>query len=112
MPAGTRVCPGPWVRFDHVGCSYGGAPVIEDVTFTIDAHEFVGLVGPSGGGKTTVLRAMLGILEPGFGRVVRSGDLRLGYVPQVGGRLELPCHGPRCRPDDDRSPAMAPAQRA
>lgn len=71
------------VRFEHVGCSYGGAPVIEDVTFAIDEHEFVGIVGPSGGGKTTVLRTLLGTVTPSFGRVVRADGVKLGYVPQV-----------------------------
>jgi ABC-type Mn2+/Zn2+ transport system ATPase subunit len=72
------------VRFEHVGCSYGGSPVIEDVTFAIGDREFVGIVGPSGGGKTTLLRAMLGTVEPSYGRIVRRSDVRLGYVPQVG----------------------------
>jgi ABC-type Mn2+/Zn2+ transport system ATPase subunit len=71
------------MRFEHVGCTYGGAPVVEDVSFVIGDGEFVGFVGPSGGGKTTLLRAMLGILEPAYGRVVRHHDTSLGYVPQV-----------------------------
>jgi ABC-type Mn2+/Zn2+ transport system ATPase subunit len=71
------------VRFEHVGSSYGGAPVIEDVTFAVAEREFVGIVGPSGCGKTTVLRAMLGTVRPSYGRVTRRHDVRLGYVPQV-----------------------------
>lgn len=71
------------VRFEHVSCSYGGAPAVQDVSFTVAEHEFVGIVGPSGGGKTTVLRAMLGAVAPAFGSVARRDDLRLGYVPQI-----------------------------
>jgi ABC-type Mn2+/Zn2+ transport system ATPase subunit len=71
------------VRFEHVGCSYGGSPVVEDVSFVIGAHEFVGIVGPSGGGKTTLLRALLGVIEPMYGTVVRRHGATLGYVPQV-----------------------------
>ena len=43
-----------WFGSQHVGCSYGSANVIDDVTFTVTQGEFVGIVGPSGGGKTTV----------------------------------------------------------
>jgi zinc/manganese transport system ATP-binding protein len=71
------------VRFEHVGCSYGGAPVVEDVSFSVDDGEFVGIVGPSGGGKTTILRALLGVTKPCYGRLSRRAGVRLGYVPQV-----------------------------
>jgi ABC-type Mn2+/Zn2+ transport system ATPase subunit len=73
----------PLFRFEHVSCSYGGAPVLQDVTFMVDAGEFVGIVGPSGGGKTTVLRTLLGTVEPAFGSVRVRDGVRLGYVPQV-----------------------------
>ena len=71
------------VRFEHVSCSYGGAPVVQDVSFRVTDREFVGVVGPSGGGKTTILRALLGTIRPTFGSVVRRDGVRLGYVPQV-----------------------------
>jgi zinc/manganese transport system ATP-binding protein len=71
------------VRFEHVSCSYGGAPAMQDVSFEVREGEFVGIVGPSGGGKTTVLRALLGTMTPTFGTVDRRDDLRIGYVPQV-----------------------------
>jgi ABC-type Mn2+/Zn2+ transport system ATPase subunit len=74
---------GTLVRFEHVSCSYGGAPAVQDVSFGVREREFVGIVGPSGGGKTTVLRAMLGAVAPSFGTVTRRDDVRLGYVPQV-----------------------------
>src|SRR3954452_7359982 len=83
MPGDVRLGAAELIRFEHVGCSYGSAAVIEDVTFTVTYGEFVGIVGPSGGGKTTVLRAMLGTIESSYGRVTRPRDVRLGYVPQV-----------------------------
>jgi zinc/manganese transport system ATP-binding protein len=83
MLADVRLGAEELVRFEHVGCSYGPAVVLEDVTFTVTEGDFVGVVGPSGGGKTTVLRAMLGTIVPSYGRVARRVDLRLGYVPQV-----------------------------
>ena len=71
------------VRFEHVGCSYGSAVVIEDVAFTVTDGEFLGIVGPSGGGKTTVLRALLGTIDASYGVVALRRDVRIGYVPQV-----------------------------
>lgn len=71
------------MRFEHVSCSYGAAPVVQDVSFSIGDREFVGIVGPSGGGKTTVLRTLLGICPPCFGSVALRPGVRLGYVPQV-----------------------------
>src|SRR5688572_27995237 len=83
MPADVRLQTVELVRFEHVGCSYGPDTVIEDVTFTVTEGEFVGIVGPSGGGKTTLLRAIVGTIEPSYGRVTRRRAVHLGYVPQV-----------------------------
>src|SRR5262245_26314947 len=83
MTADVHVRRGEIVRFEHVGCAYGASTVIEDVTFDVTEGEFVGIVGPSGGGKTTVLRALLGTLDLTYGTIVRNASLRLGYVPQV-----------------------------
>jgi ABC-type Mn2+/Zn2+ transport system ATPase subunit len=81
--ATATVATAPMVRFDHVSCSYGNGPVIENVDLTIAPGEFVGIVGPSGSGKTTLLRAMLGSVKPVHGSVMRSSGLRVAYVPQI-----------------------------
>lgn len=63
--------------------AYGSNVVFEDVSFEIEKGGLIGLVGPNGGGKTTLLRAILGALEPCEGGIIRHGDdLRFGYVPQ------------------------------
>jgi len=75
--------PSDLIQFDHVSCSYGGSPVVENVDIVVRRGDFLGIVGPSGSGKTTVLRALLGSISPVHGRIRRSPGLRLGYVPQL-----------------------------
>lgn len=80
------------IEFKNVSFAYSpGAPVLEDVNLTVREGEFLGLIGPNGGGKTTVLKLLLGLLTPGSGDVRVLGhsasslgrDRRmLGYVPQ------------------------------
>jgi ABC-type Mn2+/Zn2+ transport system ATPase subunit len=66
-----------------VTCAYGGAPVLLDVDLTLGDGELVGVVGPSGSGKTSLLRVLLGSLQPIAGRVERRAGVRVAYVPQV-----------------------------
>ncbi len=57
--------------------------MLEDVDLRVAAGGFVGVVGPSGCGKTSLLRAVMGTLEPSAGTVSRRAGLRIGYVPQL-----------------------------
>ncbi|HUE96278.1 MAG TPA: ATP-binding cassette domain-containing protein, partial [Longimicrobiaceae bacterium] len=76
----------PLVRFDGVALGYGEGAVVENLSFTVDGGDILGIVGPNGAGKSTILTAMLGILRPTTGDVVYGAevhrDLRFGYVPQ------------------------------
>jgi ABC-type Mn2+/Zn2+ transport system ATPase subunit len=76
----------PLIEFRHASLGYGRKVVVADVSFSIYAQEYFGLVGPNGAGKTTILRAILGAIKPLGGEVaVRHPEgrpLRLGYVPQ------------------------------
>ncbi len=62
--------------------SYGGRRVLFDIDFTIERGEIVTVVGPNGSGKTTFLRALLGVVAPARGKINRAKGLRVGYVPQ------------------------------
>lgn len=63
--------------------SYGGTPALVGVDFSIRRGEIVTLVGPNGSGKSSLLRAIIGATEPALGEVLRSPDLKIGYVPQA-----------------------------
>ena len=62
---------------------YGKNVVFENLSFTIKRGDMLGLVGPNGGGKTTLMRAILGSLRPSKGSILRhEKDIKFGYVPQ------------------------------
>lgn len=61
---------------------YGGEPVLRAVECEIQPGDFVAVVGPNGGGKSTLLRGLLGALRPRAGERRARAGLRLGYVPQ------------------------------
>ena len=76
------------VTVSHVSFSYDGVPVLEDVSFTIQERSFISIVGPNAGGKTTLLKLMLGLLQPSRGTIEVLGmhpakaRTRIGYMPQ------------------------------
>ena len=79
----------PVIQIEDVSFAYPfGPPVLEHIDLAVDEGEFVGLVGPNGGGKTTLLKIMLGLLRPSSGRVrvlgrpPEEGRAEIGYVPQ------------------------------
>lgn len=68
---------------------YDRVPVLEDVDFYVEAGQRVGVIGPNGGGKTTLFRTLLGELSPWRGQVIAEG--RIGVVAQTErSRLDLP----------------------
>jgi zinc transport system ATP-binding protein len=78
----------PLVEVRDVTFGYGREVVLDHVSLTIEAHDFLAVIGPNGGGKTTLLKAILGLVRPWSGEVafhLPSGSDprgRLGYVPQ------------------------------
>jgi ATP-binding cassette subfamily F protein 3 len=70
------------LRFHNVRKAYGHLPVLLDVSFQVMAGRKLGLIGPNGSGKTSILRLLTGEEAPDGGAVVRAAGLRVGYVPQ------------------------------
>jgi zinc transport system ATP-binding protein len=70
----------------NVTVGYNHHPILKDVSFDVADRDFIGVIGPNGGGKTTLLKTMLGLLSPFEGKVVYAPELqkgkRIGYLPQ------------------------------
>lgn len=76
------------VSFHRVNFTYTGTPIIVNATFSIPSHTFTTIVGPNGGGKTTLIKLMLGLLTPTRGSIEVLGTTPekarplIGYMPQ------------------------------
>lgn len=78
----------PTIELRNVSFAYDGPPVVTDVNLRIPPRDFVCVIGPNGGGKTTLLKLLLGVIEPKHGTVRvlgrRPNEARggIGYMPQ------------------------------
>jgi zinc transport system ATP-binding protein len=65
-----------------IDVQFAGQRVLHGVSLSLAKGEIVTIVGPNGSGKSTLLRVLIGALKPVAGTVIRSGTLKIGYVPQ------------------------------
>lgn len=85
------------IRLEDVWVKYNDKVVLEDINLSVKKRDFLGIIGPNGGGKTTLLKVILGLIKPTRGKVEVLGDSPekarrfIGYVPQsVPFDLEFP----------------------
>lgn len=80
----------PYIELNNISFKYDEAPILERISFIVSEGEYLGIIGPNGGGKTTLLKIILGLLKPTEGTVRIFGKdpyllkekYRIGYVPQ------------------------------
>jgi zinc transport system ATP-binding protein len=76
------------VKLEDVWVQYNGVPILEGINLAIEQDDFLGIIGPNGGGKTTLLKIILGLISPSRGKVSVLGKppeksrSKIGYVPQ------------------------------
>lgn len=74
---------GPKIRFRKVGLELGATRILQDVSFEVAPRTIHAVIGPNGGGKTSLIRSLLGQMpHEGEIRITWRGERRLGYVPQ------------------------------
>ncbi len=77
------------IAIQNLWASYNGDPVLEDINLSVKELDFIGLIGPNGGGKSTLLKVLLGLLPITrgevkiLGRSIKQGRRYIGYVPQA-----------------------------
>ena len=72
----------PLITVENLTKSFTSRPLFENLSFTINEGDHIGLIGPNGSGKSTLLKVLAGIEEPDSGTRATRKRLRIGYVPQ------------------------------
>lgn len=78
----------PLIDIQNLSVGYDKEPVLWNVNLPVFEKDFIGVIGPNGGGKTTLLKAVLGLLKPMNGKIAFRKDIDnrkkpIGYLPQV-----------------------------
>lgn len=79
----------PIIEIKNLSAGYDGRTVLRDVNLTVYERDFLGIIGPNGGGKTTLIKCILGLLKPISGEIkfaspqrTTNSQLTMGYLPQ------------------------------
>ena len=88
----------PLIRLDKVSLSFGKRKILDNINFSINKNQSLGLLGPNGVGKSTIFNLIIGLIKPDYGSIVinskivndypiyqRASEFKIGYVPQYGG---------------------------
>ncbi|MFV0482493.1 MAG: metal ABC transporter ATP-binding protein [Bacteroidales bacterium] len=67
----------------NLSVRYGSLLAIDNANILVSNKDFVGVIGPNGGGKSTLVKALVGLINPYKGKIEKAKDLKIGYVPQV-----------------------------
>jgi ATP-binding cassette subfamily F protein uup len=76
------------IEVKDINFSYGAAPIVRDFTTTVWRGDKIGIIGPNGGGKTTLLKLLLGQLMPESGSVRLGTNLQVVYLDQLRGQID------------------------
>ena len=83
LPLNLTDVPKPIIEISGLSAGYDGRTVLRDVVLTVYERDFLGIIGPNGGGKTTLIKCILGLLKPLSGQIAYHPDpLSMGYLPQ------------------------------
>ena len=79
----------PIIEIKNLNAEYDSRTVLRDISLTVYDRDFLGIIGPNGGGKTTLIKCILGLLKPSSGEIIftssrmtGNSQLTMGYLPQ------------------------------
>ena len=78
----------PIIQLTGISAAYDRKTVLEQIDLTVYEYDFLGVIGPNGGGKTTLMKVILGLLKPSAGEVCffqegkKVPEISMGYLPQ------------------------------
>ena len=72
----------PIIEIKNLSAGYDGRNVLHDINLAVYERDFLGIIGPNGGGKTTLVKCILGLLKPTGGEISFNCKPSLGYLPQ------------------------------
>lgn len=72
----------PLIEIKNLSAGYDGRTVLHDINLNVYERDFLGIIGPNGGGKTTLIKCILGLLKPTGGEIILHCRPTLGYLPQ------------------------------
>jgi lipopolysaccharide export system ATP-binding protein len=88
----------PLIKLEKISLSFGKRQILDNINFSINSGEILGMLGPNGVGKSTLFNLIIGLLKPDFGSIIVNGEnvldypisertkkFKIGYVPQYGG---------------------------
>ena len=88
----------PVIKLDKISLSFGKRKILDNVNFSINESQILGLLGPNGVGKSTIFNLITGLIKPQYGSIIidsknvndypiylRTTQFKIGYVPQYGG---------------------------
>jgi len=70
------------IELKNITAGYDSNIVLQDINLDINENDFIGVIGPNGGGKTTLIKVILGLLKPFKGDIINKSNSRFGYLPQ------------------------------
>ena len=96
------------IASENVSFGFSGGSLLENITFNLSEGDRVGLIGGNGEGKTTLIRLILGELDPESGSLFRKNGAKIGYLAQTGGYdSEKSVYAEMCDVFESDRPAMS-----
>ncbi len=69
-------------KLENISLNLNRQKILSDINLELQKGKITTLIGPNGGGKTSIARILLGILKPSSGKIIKNSNLKIGYMPQ------------------------------